>query len=69
MFSAQICEGSKNGHPDPPGTSRLFYAVEVFCENMEQEDLLPHLQSLLQHVLAILQVTKLAQKKKMPSNW
>ena len=52
----QICDGSKNGSHDPPGSSRLFYAVEVFCENMEQVDLLPHIQPLLHHVLAILQV-------------
>uniref|UniRef100_A0A6A7G1S5 Importin-4-like n=1 Tax=Hirondellea gigas TaxID=1518452 RepID=A0A6A7G1S5_9CRUS len=63
-YLSQICTASKNGSPDPPGSSRLFYAVEVFCENMEQEDLLPHLQPLLQHVLAILQVEQTSQYMK-----
>ncbi|KAA0186843.1 hypothetical protein HAZT_HAZT008260 [Hyalella azteca] len=53
-----VCNRSQNGCPDPPGATRLFYAVEVFCENMEQQDLLPHVEPLLQHVMAILQVER-----------
>lgn len=63
-YLTQVCESSKNGTSDPPGASRIFYAVEVFCENMEQEDLLPHLQELLHHVLAILQVEQTSQYMK-----
>ncbi|KAF2353472.1 Importin-beta N-terminal domain [Trinorchestia longiramus] len=52
----EVCKRSQNGCPDPPGATRMFYAVEVFCEHMDQAELLPHVEPLLQQVMAILQV-------------
>lgn len=42
-----------NGGSDPPGVDRMFYALEVFCENLEGE-LLPHLPALMERLFAVL---------------
>lgn len=51
LFQTCIVVGS--GGSDPPGVDRMFYALEVFCENLEAE-LLPHLPSLMERLLAVL---------------
>lgn len=42
-----------SGGSDPPGVDRMFYALEVFCENLEAE-LLPHLPALMERLFAVL---------------
>lgn len=53
MSSLQICVVVGNGGSDPPGVDRMFYALEVFCENLEGE-LLPHLPALMERLFAVL---------------
>ena len=42
-----------NTNKDPPGLDRIFYAVELFCENLGDE-LLPYLPTLMERVLSVL---------------
>ncbi|XP_027206682.2 importin-4 [Penaeus vannamei] len=53
QYLTQTCIVVGSGGSDPPGVDRMFYALEVFCENLEAE-LLPHLPSLMERLLAVL---------------
>lgn len=52
-YLTQICVLVGKGGSDPPGVDRMFYALEVFCENLEGE-LLPHLPALMERLFAVL---------------
>lgn len=52
-ISWQTCVVVGQGGSDPPGVDRMFYALEVFCENLEAE-LLPHLPALMERLFAVL---------------
>ncbi|KAB7499986.1 Importin-4 [Armadillidium nasatum] len=52
-FLREICTLAQSGKDDPPGVDRMFYALEVFCEHLEDE-LLPHLPALMDCLLSIL---------------
>jgi len=47
---------SHPGSPAPPGVDRVFYALEMFCEQLE-EDLTPHLPPLMECILSMLKDT------------
>ena len=49
----QTCVIVGSGGSDPPGVDRMFYALEMFCENLEGE-LLPHLPALMERLFAVL---------------
>lgn len=48
-FSLQF----QNGQPEPKSIERMFYALEVFCENLEDE-IIPHLPALLERLFETL---------------
>ncbi|XP_069944549.1 importin-4-like isoform X2 [Cherax quadricarinatus] len=52
-YLTQTCVVVGSGGSDPPGVDRMFYALEVFCENLESE-LLPHLPALMERLFAVL---------------
>ncbi|KAK4305040.1 hypothetical protein Pmani_023031 [Petrolisthes manimaculis] len=52
-YLTQTCVVVGQGGSDPPGVDRMFYALEVFCENLESE-LLPHLPILMERLFAVL---------------
>ncbi|KAK7085046.1 Ran GTPase binding [Halocaridina rubra] len=52
-YLTQTCVIVGSGGGDPPGVDRIFYALEMFCENLETE-LLPHLPSLMERLFAVL---------------
>lgn len=43
----------QNGQPEPKSIDRMFYALEVFCENLEDE-IIPHLPALLERLFETL---------------
>lgn len=49
-YLAQICAKAQGDGKDPPGVDRVFYALETYCETLE-EGLLPYLPALLEHLL------------------
>ncbi|XP_068205892.1 importin-4-like [Palaemon carinicauda] len=52
-YLTQTCVIVRSGGSDPPGVDRMFYALEMFCENLEGE-LLPHLPALMERLFGVL---------------
>lgn len=52
-YLSQICSYIKQENKEPPSINRMFYALEVFCENLN-ESLLPYLPTLMQRLFEIL---------------
>ena len=52
-YLSQTCNMVRNGGKEPIGVDRMFYALEVFCEHLEDE-LLPHLPTLMDRLFAVL---------------
>jgi len=53
LLFAQMNSASANVEKDPRGVTKLYYALEMFCENLGKE-ILPYLQQLMTHLLAAL---------------
>ncbi|XP_064546298.1 importin-4-like [Drosophila montana] len=45
-FLQQLVIELKSGNPEPKHTDRMFYALETYCQNLE-EDIVPHLPLLM----------------------
>lgn len=52
-YLSQLCTKLQNDGKHPPGVDRMFYALEVFCENLEDK-LLPYLPILMERLLLCL---------------
>ena len=52
------------GSPAPPGVDRVFYALEMFCEQLEGE-LTPHLPPLMERILTMLTNTTPAKVQEL----
>ncbi|XP_055322338.1 importin-4-like isoform X2 [Sitodiplosis mosellana] len=52
-FLQSLCNEIRNGQPEPKSIERMFYALEVFCENLEDE-IIPHLPALLERLFETL---------------
>ncbi|KAG8238815.1 hypothetical protein J437_LFUL010529 [Ladona fulva] len=52
-YLAQLCAQLQKDGKEPPGVDRMFYALEVFCENLE-EKLLPYLPILMERLFTAL---------------
>lgn len=59
-YLAQLCTKLVNDGKQPPGADRMFYALEVFCENLE-EKLLPYLPILMERLLMTLKLENAVQ--------
>ncbi|XP_059088623.1 importin-4-like [Tigriopus californicus] len=53
-FLDEASQQMKQTRRDPPGLNRIFYALEIFCENLEKK-LEPFLSDLMSRLLALLQ--------------
>lgn len=49
-YLGQICAHIKQEKKEPPSVDRMFYALEMFCENLN-ESLLPYLPTLMERLL------------------
>lgn len=63
-YLSQTCEHLQQDTKDPPGMSRMFYAVELFSENLGN-DLLPYLPTLMERLLIILNCAKSAAVREL----
>ncbi|XP_050398948.1 importin-4 [Patella vulgata] len=56
--------GQISQEPDknPKGLTKIYYALEVFCENLEKE-ILPYLPPLMDHLLAVLKSDHIRSKE------
>ncbi|XP_071878378.1 importin-4 [Bombus fervidus] len=54
-YLGQICAHIKQEKKEPPSVDRMFYALEMFCENLN-DSLLPYLPTLMERLLEILRV-------------
>ncbi|XP_003484719.1 importin-4 [Bombus impatiens] len=52
-YLGQICTHIKQEKKEPPSVDRMFYALEMFCENLN-ESLLPYLPTLMERLFEIL---------------
>ncbi|XP_050478225.1 importin-4-like isoform X2 [Bombus huntii] len=52
-YLGQICAHIKQEKKEPPSVDRMFYALEMFCENLN-ESLLPYLPTLMERLFEIL---------------
>ncbi|XP_043248077.1 importin-4-like [Colletes gigas] len=52
-YLGQICAHIKQEKKAPPSVDRMFYALEMFCENLN-ESLLPYLPTLMERLFEIL---------------
>ncbi|XP_076248556.1 importin-4 [Calliopsis andreniformis] len=52
-YLSQICAHIKQEKKEPPSCDRMFYALEMFCENLN-ESLLPYLPTLMERLFEIL---------------
>ncbi|XP_076355100.1 importin-4-like isoform X1 [Tachypleus tridentatus] len=52
-FLSQLSQQLQHGGKDPTSLSKIFYALESFCENLE-EGLVPYLPQLMTHLLTFL---------------
>ncbi|XP_017080814.2 importin-4-like isoform X2 [Drosophila eugracilis] len=53
-YLSQLVVELKMGQPEPKHMDRMFYALETFCENLEQ-DIVPHLPILMDRLFGILE--------------
>ncbi|XP_043514170.1 importin-4-like isoform X1 [Frieseomelitta varia] len=54
-YLSQICAYIKQEKKEPPSVDRMFYALEMFCENLN-ESFLPYLPTLMERLFEILSV-------------
>ncbi|KAK1123971.1 hypothetical protein K0M31_006999 [Melipona bicolor] len=54
-YLSQICAHIKQEKKEPPSVNRMFYALEMFCENLN-ESFLPYLPTLMERLFEILSV-------------
>lgn len=54
-YLGQVCAHIKQEKKEPPSVDRMFYALEMFCENLN-ESLLPYLPTLMERLFEILSV-------------
>ena len=52
-FLQQLCLQIRTGQKEPPHIDRVFYALETYCENLEDE-LIPHLPILMERLFEAL---------------
>lgn len=52
-YLGQVCTHIKQEKREPPSVGRMFYALEMFCENLHQR-LLPYLPTLMERLFEIL---------------
>lgn len=52
-YLSQICAHIKQEKKEPPSVNRMFYALEMFCENLN-ESFLPYLPTLMERLFEIL---------------
>lgn len=50
----QLCIQIKSGLPEPKHLDKLFYALETFCENLDEEAFVPHLPMLMERLFEAL---------------
>nr|CAD7413427.1 unnamed protein product [Timema cristinae] len=55
-YLSQLCSQLQNNGKEPPGVDRMFYALEMFCENLGDE-LLPYLPTLMERIFTALSPT------------
>ncbi|KAH8302534.1 hypothetical protein KR044_008005 [Drosophila immigrans] len=53
-FLHQLVTDLKMGHPEPKHTDRMFYALETYCQNLE-ENIVPHLPVLMERLFETLE--------------
>ncbi|XP_043063689.1 importin-4 isoform X2 [Drosophila ficusphila] len=53
-YLSQLVVELKMGQPEPKHMERMFYALETFCENLE-EDIVPYLPVLMDRLFAVLE--------------
>ncbi|EDV96789.1 importin-4 [Drosophila grimshawi] len=63
-FLHQLVVELKLGHPEPKHTQRMFYALETYCQNLE-EDIVPHLPILMECLFETLDPTYSAHLRVM----
>lgn len=54
----------QNGQQEPKSIERMFYALEVFCENLEDK-IIPHLPALLERLFETLNPTNSAKLREL----
>ncbi|XP_067002902.2 importin-4 [Anabrus simplex] len=52
-YLAQLCSQLQQNGKEPPGLDRMFYALEMFCENLG-DDLLPYVPTLMDRLFTAL---------------
>lgn len=52
-YLGQVCAHIKQEKKEPPSINRMFYALEMFCENLN-DSLLPYLPTLMERLFEIL---------------
>lgn len=52
-YLARLCSQLQEKGKEPPGLDRMFYALEMFCENLGDE-LLPYLPTLMDRLFTAL---------------
>ncbi|ESO82779.1 hypothetical protein LOTGIDRAFT_229803 [Lottia gigantea] len=55
-------QASQNPESNPRGLTKVYYALEVFCENLEKK-ILPYLPPLMEHLLAVLKCDHIRSKE------
>nr|CAD7462078.1 unnamed protein product [Timema tahoe] len=55
-YLSQLCSQLQNNGKEPPGVDRMFYALEMFCENLG-DGLLPYLPTLMERIFTALSPT------------
>ncbi|XP_038069954.1 importin-4-like isoform X2 [Patiria miniata] len=52
-----LSQASAAAEQSPKGVTRIYYALEMFCENLSSEDLLPYLPTLMERLLVTLKTS------------
>lgn len=63
-YLGQMCAHIKQEKKEPPSVSRMFYALEMFCENLN-ERILPYLPTLMEKLFEILNTDMPAHMKEL----
>lgn len=63
-YLGNICNQLQNGINRPPNITGVFFALEMFCENLDQR-LLTYLPALMERLMKFLSVTNCLEAKEL----
>ncbi|XP_033626576.1 importin-4-like isoform X1 [Asterias rubens] len=60
-----LSQVSATADQSPKGVTRIYYALEMFCENLGSDELLPYLPTLMERLLVTLQTSSVIHIKEL----